>query len=314
MGIVDDVSGSSLDVDRSFSTEPDAVVRAVFYGLGSDGTVGANKNSIKIIGERTPLHAQGYFVYDSQKAGSVTVSHLRFGPEPIRSTYLIERAGFVACHQFGLLERMDVLGVAEDGATLLLNSPYGPDEVWDRLPAEVQEQIVGKRLRLFVVDASAVAREAGLGKRVNTVLQTCFFALSGVLPQEEAIDAIKGAIARAYGKRGHVVLERNFAAVDRALEALHEVEVPGAVTSQLRRRPAVPADAPDFVRRVTATMIAGQGDLLPVSALPVDGTFPTGTAQLREALARRRDPDLGRRRSASTAPSARSSARTPRSG
>ncbi|MBI4171787.1 MAG: pyruvate:ferredoxin (flavodoxin) oxidoreductase [Actinobacteria bacterium] len=278
VGIVDDVSGSSLDVDRTFSTEPHAVVRAVFYGLGSDGTVGANRNSIKIIGERTQLHAQAYFVYDSRKAGSVTVSHLRFGPEPIRSTYLIERAGFVACHQFGLLERMDVLGVAEEGATVLLSSPYGPDEVWDRLPAEVQEQIVGKRLRLFVVDASAVAREAGLGKRVNTVLQTCFFALSGVLPQDEAIDAIKGAIASSYGKRGPVVLERNYAAVDRALEGLHEVAVPDAVTSELRRRPAVPADAPDFVRRVTATMLDGRGDLLPVSALPVDGTFPLGTA------------------------------------
>jgi len=283
VGIVDDVSGSSLDVDRSFSTEPDDVVRAVFYGLGSDGTVGANRNSIKIIGEKTGLNAQAYFVFDSRKAGSVTVSHLRFGPRPIRSTYLIERAGFVACHQLDLLEKMDVLGVAEEGATVLLNSPYGPEEVWDHLSAEVQEQIVSKRLRLHVVDASRVAREAGLGKRVNTVLQTCFFALSGVLPRGEAIAAIKEAIQSSYGKRGLVVLERNYAAVDKALDGLHEVETPGAVTSELHVRAAVPAGAPDFVRRVTAAMLEGRGDLLPVSALPVDGTFPLGTARFERS-------------------------------
>jgi len=279
VGITDDVGGLSLEVDRSFSTEPGDVVRAVFYGLGADGTVGANRNSIGIIGEHTPNHAQAYFVYDSKKAGSVTVSHLRFGPRPIRSTYLIDRASFVACHQFGLLEQLDVLGVAAEGATVLLNAPFGPREVWEHLPLEVQEQILEKRLRLFVVDATSAAHEAGLGRRVNTVLQTCFFALSGVLPYDEAVAAIKDAIRRSYGKRGPAVLERNYAAVDRALEGLREVEVPPAATSALRRHAPVPADAPDFVQRVTAMMIAGRGDRLPVSALPVDGTFPTGTAR-----------------------------------
>ena len=279
VGIVDDVTRTSLPVDRGFSTEAEDTVRAVFYGLGSDGTVSANRNSIKIIGERTPLFAQAYFVYDSKKAGSVTVSHLRFGPRPIRSSYLIERATFVACHQFGFLDRMDVLRVAEPGATFLLNSPYGPDEVWDRLPVEVQEQIIEKRLRFFVVDGYRVARQAGLGARINTVLQTCFFALSGVLPRDEAIAAIKDAIRESYGKRGEVVLERNFAAVDAALDALHEVPVPERATGARHRLPPVPPEAPDFVQRVLAKMIAGEGDLLPVSALPVDGTFPTGTAR-----------------------------------
>ena len=278
VGIRDDVSGTSLDV-APLATEPDDVVRAVFYGLGSDGTVGANKNSVKIIAEQTGLHAQGYFVYDSKKAGSVTVSHLRFGPRPIRSTYLIERAGFVACHQFDLLWRMDVLELAGEGATFLLNSPYGPDEVWERLPAEVQRQIVDKRIRLFVVDAGRVAREAGLGSRVNTVLQPCFFALAGVLPRDQAIAAIKQAIESTYGKRGRVVVERNFRAVDLALEAMHEVEVPAEATGTVFRRPPVPDDAPDFVRRVTSEIMAGRGDLLPVSALPADGTFPVGTAR-----------------------------------
>jgi pyruvate-ferredoxin/flavodoxin oxidoreductase len=279
VGITDDVSGLSLDVDTSFSTEPDDVVRAVFYGLGADGTVGANRNSIKIIGAATGLHAQAYFVLDSKKSGSMTVSHLRFGPRPIRSTYLVESAGFVACHQFGLLERIDVLAVAEEGATFLLNAPYAPEAVWEHLPVEVQRQIVTKRLRLHVVDATQVAREAGLGRRVNTVLQTCFFALSGVLPEQEAITAIKDAIRETYGKRGETVLERNFAAVDRALEGLHEVPVPEAATSPIERRTPVPPDAPPFVQEVTGPMIAGHGDELPVSALPADGTFPTGTAR-----------------------------------
>jgi pyruvate-ferredoxin/flavodoxin oxidoreductase len=279
VGITDDVTGLSLAVDRSFRTEPDDVRRAVFYGLGADGTVSANRSSIEIIGAQTGLSAQGTFVYDSKKSGSTTVSHLRFGPRPIRSTYLIESAQFVACHQFGLLERLDVLSVADDGAAFLLNAPYGPDEVWEHLPLEVQEQILAKHLHLFVVDATAVAREAGLGRRVNTVLQTCFFALSGVLPHDEAIAAIKDAIGRRYGKRGQAVLDRNFAAVDRALEGLHEVQVPATAASEVRMRPPVPGDAPDFVQRVTAAMIAGRGDLLPVSALPVDGTFPTGTAR-----------------------------------
>ena len=279
VGITDDVGGLSLEVDPTFTTEPEEVRQAVFYGLGADGTVGANRNSIRIIAEATGLHAQAYFVLDSKKAGSTTVSHLRFGPDPIRSTYLVQRADFVACHQFGFLDRIDVLELAAEGATFLLNAPYGPDEVWEHLPLEVQEQIVEKGLRLFVVDASRVAREAGLGKRVNTVLQTCFFALAEVMPREEAIAAIKGAIRATYGKRGEAVLERNFAAVDRALEGLAEVEIPTGVSATRRRPEPVAANAPAFVRDVTAAIIAGRGDELPVSALPVDGTFPTGTAQ-----------------------------------
>ena len=279
VGINDDVTRLSLPVDRSFPAEPDDVVRAVFYGLGSDGTVGANRNSVKIIGEQTDLFAQGYFVVDSKKSGSLTVSHLRFGPRPIRSTYLVERASFVACHQFSLLDRLDVLGLAEPGATFLLNSPYGTDEVWDRLPVEDQRSIIEKRLRFFVVDASGVARDAGLAGRVNTVLQTCFFALSGVLPRERAVAAIKAAIARTYAKRGEAVVSRNHAAVDAALDGLREVSVPAAATSTRHRRPALTGDAREFVQRVTAMMAAGQGDLLPVSALPPDGTFPSGTSR-----------------------------------
>jgi pyruvate-ferredoxin/flavodoxin oxidoreductase len=279
VGIVDDVTGLSLEPDPSFTTEPEDVFQAVFYGLGSDGTVGANRNSIKIIGDATGLHAQAYFVLDSKKAGSLTISHLRFGPRPIRSTYLVQRADFVACHQLGLLDRLDVLERAAEGGIFLLNAPYGPAEVWERLPREVQERIVARRLRLFVVDASRVAREAGLGKRVNTVLQTCFFALTDILPQERAVAAIKDAIRDTYGKRGEAVLERNFAAVDRALEGLHEVEVPATATAELHRRETVPAGAPEFVRTVTAPLLAERGDALPVSALPADGTFPTGTAR-----------------------------------
>jgi pyruvate-ferredoxin/flavodoxin oxidoreductase len=279
VGITDDVTHLSLEVERQFSPEPADVVRAVFYGLGADGTVGANRNSIAIIAERTGLHGQGYFVYDSKKAGSVTVSHLRFGPRPIRAPYLVERAGFVACHHFGLLEKLDVLEHADEGATVLLNAPYGPDELWERLPAEAQRLIVERRLRLFAVDATRVAREAGLGRRVNTVLQTCFFALTGVLPLDEAVVAIKDAIRATYGKRGRAVLERNEQAVDRALEGLREVPVPETLDGAPPRPPVVPPEAPPFVQRVTAAMIAGRGDLLPVSALPVDGTFPTGTAR-----------------------------------
>jgi pyruvate-ferredoxin/flavodoxin oxidoreductase len=254
-------------------------VRAVFYGLGADGTVGANKNSIKIIGEDTDAHAQGYFVYDSKKSGSVTVSHLRFGPRPIRAPYLISRASFVACHQFAFLERLDVLRVAEPGAVFLLNSPYGPAQVWDRLPRAVQAQLIDKRLRLFVIDGSRVAQEAGMGGRVNTIMQTCFFAISGVLPRDEAITAIKHAIEVTYGRRGEPVVRKNFAAVDAALAHLHEVPLPAAVTSAAELRPSVPAQAPAFVREVTARIIAGDGDLLPVSALPADGTYPVGTAR-----------------------------------
>jgi pyruvate-ferredoxin/flavodoxin oxidoreductase len=279
VGIVDDVTFTSLEVDSSFTTESDDVVRALFYGLGADGTVSANKSSVKIIGEGTGQHAQGYFVYDSRKSGSLTTSHLRFGPEPIDASYLIRSANFIACHQFNFLERLDVLEAAERGATFLLNSPYGPEEVWGHLPLEVQRSIVDKELEFYVVDAQKIATEVGLGSRVNTVLQTCFFALSGVLEREQAIEAIKRSIEKNYSKRGRAILEQNFAAVDRSIEGLHRVTIPEEAKSDLHRLPPVPEDAPDFVKRVTAMMIAGQGDLLPVSAMPVDGTFPTGTTK-----------------------------------
>jgi pyruvate-ferredoxin/flavodoxin oxidoreductase len=278
VGIVDDISNTSVHPDPEFAV-PTRAVQAVFYGLGSDGTVGANKFGIKIIAEHTDLHAQGYFVYDSRKAGSVTVSHLRFGPDPIRSTYLIDAADFVACHQFGLLERMKVLDVARPGAVFLLNSPYPASETWSQLPIEVQQQILDKDLRCHVIDAHRVAREVGLGGRINTVMQPCFFALSGVLPREEATAALKKAIAEAYGKRGLAVVDRNQAAIDRALEALTPLPVPDRVAGGSHRMPPVPDIAPDFVKRVTERLLAGEGDLLPVSALPVDGTFPTDTAR-----------------------------------
>ncbi|HSD49387.1 MAG TPA: pyruvate:ferredoxin (flavodoxin) oxidoreductase [Actinomycetota bacterium] len=279
VGIVDDVTHTSLPVDPTFTTETDDVVRALFYGLGADGTVSANKSSVKIIGEGTDLHSQGYFVYDSKKSGSMTVSHLRFGPRLIKSSYLIRSASFIACHQFNFLERKDVLAAAQHGATFLLNSPYGPDEVWDHVPIEIQRAIVDKDLRFYVIDAQKIATDVGLGRRVNTVLQTCFFALSGVLDRDEAIAAIKQSIEKNYGKRGRAVLEQNFAAVDAAIDGLHPVEVPEDARSQVHQLLPVPEDAPDFVKRVTAMIAAGQGDLLPVSALPVDGTFPTGTSQ-----------------------------------
>ncbi len=279
VGIEDDVTHLSLDVEEGFATEAPDVTRAVFYGLGSDGTVGANRNTVKIIGEQTDLYAQGYFVLDSKKSGSVTVSHLRFSSRPIQSSYLVAKAGFVGCHQFGFLEKTDVLERAAQGATFLLNSPYGPDDVWAHIPVEVQRQIIDKRLRFFVVDASRVARQAGLPGRVNTVLQACYFALSGMLPKDQAIAAIKGAIERTYSKRGVTVLQRNFAAVDMALAELHEVAVPAAAEGAVHVRPVVPAQAPAFVRDVIGEMIAGRGDLLPVSAMPVDGTFPLATAQ-----------------------------------
>ena len=279
IGIQDDVTHTSLDVDPAFSTEKPETVRAVFYGLGADGTVGGNKNSIKIIGEETGLFAQGYFVYDSKKSGSVTVSHLRFGPHPIRSSYLISRANFVACHQFHLLERMNILGVAEVGATVLLNSPYPPEATWAHLPHAVQDQIIQRRLGLHVIDAVAVAREAGLGGRINTVMQTCFFALTGVMPLPEAVAAIKRGIARSYGKRGEIIVEKNFAVVDQAVANLHPVTVPDRATSRIPMRPPVPAGAPEFVQLVSARLIAGEGDSLPVSAVPADGTWPSATAQ-----------------------------------
>jgi pyruvate-ferredoxin/flavodoxin oxidoreductase len=279
VGIRDDVTHTSLSYDESFSTEDPRTVRAIFYGLGSDGTVGANKNSIKIIGDNTPNYAQGYFVYDSKKAGSVTISHLRFGPQPIESTYLISRASFIACHQFSFLERMDVLVAAEPGGTFLLNSPFGAGQVWDHLPRKIQQQIVDKNLHFYVIDGYSVAREAGLGSRINTIMQTCFFAISGVLPREEAIAAIKTAIQKTYGKRGESVVRRNFAAVDASIAHLHEVTVPRQVTSHFDILPPVPEQAPEFVRTVLGEIISGGGDALPVSALPPDGTFPTGTTK-----------------------------------
>ncbi|RIK25881.1 MAG: pyruvate:ferredoxin (flavodoxin) oxidoreductase, partial [Chloroflexi bacterium] len=279
IGIHDDVSHTSLPYDPHFSTEDPATTRAIFYGLGADGTVGANKNSIKIIGDETALYAQGYFVYDSKKSGSTTTSHLRFGPKPIHSSYLIRSANFVACHQFNFLERFEMLHVADHGAIFLLNSPFAPDAVWERLPRSVQQTIVEKQLKLYVIDAYKVARETGMGGRINTVMQTCFFAISGVLPRAEAIAAIKHSIGKTYGKRGKVVVEKNFAAVDATLANLYEVQVPTNVTSAFDLRPPVAAGAPAFVQNVTAEIIAGRGDALPVSALPVDGTYPSGTAK-----------------------------------
>ena len=279
VGIDDDVSNLSIEYDPTFSTEAKDVTRALFFGLGSDGTVGANKNSVKIVGENTPLHAQGYFVYDSRKAGSVTTSHLRFSPRPIKGSYLVHGANFVACHQTQFLDRIEMLDMAEPGATFLLNTPYGPDEIWEHLPIEVQEQIVRKKLKLYVVDAYHVAREAKMGVRINTVMQTCFFKLAGVLPEDEAIARIKDAIKKTYGKRGETVLQHNYDAVDGALGALSEVNVPDQVSSTHNRIPPVPDHAPQFVKDVLGTMIANRGDELPVSKMPVDGTFPTGTTQ-----------------------------------
>jgi pyruvate-ferredoxin/flavodoxin oxidoreductase len=277
IGIKDDVSGTSLPYNASLDIEPPSTVRAVFFGLGADGTVGANKNTIKILGAEEQLHAQGYFVYDSKKSGSQTVSHLRFGPQPIRAPYLIGQASFVGCHHFGLLERTEVLARAAPGATLLLNCRQGPDDVWDALARPVQEQILSKGIDLYVIDAARIARDVGLAGRINTILQTCFFAISGVLPREQAIDRIKQAIAKTYGRRGADVVQRNQAGVDRALEGLHRIELPEQVTSTRELQPIVPVRAPEFVRTVTAEMMAGRGDELPVSALPVDGSYPSGT-------------------------------------
>ncbi len=296
IGITDDVSGTSLPYEPSLDIEPPGTIRALFFGLGADGTVGANKNTIKILGEEETLNAQGYFVYDSKKSGSQTVSHLRFGPVPIRAPYLVEQASFVGCHQFGLLDRVDVLGRAAPGATLLLNCAYPPDEVWDALPRPVQEKILAKRIDVYAIDAARIARDAGLACRTNTVLQTCFFAISGVLPRDEAIAKIKASIAKTYGRRGAEVVARNDAAVDHTLKGLHRIEVPGRVTSGRELPAVVPAGAPEFVRTVTAEMMAGRGDALPVSALPADGTYPSGTAAYEKRnisdLVAEWDPDL----------------------
>ncbi|NNM27495.1 MAG: pyruvate:ferredoxin (flavodoxin) oxidoreductase [Phycisphaerales bacterium] len=279
IGITDDVSHSSLRWDRGFRPEPADETRAIFYGLGSDGTVGANKNSVRIINEEPDLYAQGYFVYDSRKAGAMTTSHLRFGPRSIRAPYLIDQAEFVACHQFEFLSRLDVLEHAAPGGTFLLNASGPPERVWDALPLEVQSTIIDRQLRVYVVDAHRVAEEAGLGGRINTVMQTCFFALAEVLPRAVALERIREAIRGTYGKRGESIVRKNLAAVDAAVDGMHEVPVPSNPTATRRRRPAVPDTAPDFVQRVTRLMIEGRGDLLPVSAMPVDGTFPTGTAR-----------------------------------
>ena len=283
VGIVDDVTGTSLEYDPDFNPDGSGVRQCVFVGLGADGTVGANKNSIKIIGEQTDNFAQGYFVYDSKKSGSMTISHLRFGPKPIRAPYLIRQADFVACSQFSFIGRTDVLKYASVGATVLLNSPYGPQETWERLPREWQQGLIEKKLRLYVIDATQVAQASGMGRRTNTVLQTCFFALSGVLSQEDAIKHIKKSIDKTYGKKGEQIVKMNYAAVDAALAGLNEVKVPAAVDAgSLATVPPAYSGAPDFVRQVTARLLAEEGDLMPVSAIPQDGCWPTGTARFEK--------------------------------
>jgi pyruvate-ferredoxin/flavodoxin oxidoreductase len=279
VGITDDVSHTSLAVDASFDIEPPDVVRALFFGLGADGTVGANKNSTIILASDPERYAQGYFVYDSKKSGSYTISHLRFGPHAIRAPYLLKSANFVGIHKFDFLYKLDTLAAAAPGATVLINSPYGPDHVWNEIPREVQQQIVDRKLRLHVIDASGVASSLGLGSRVNTILQTCFFALSGVMPRDKAIEAIKRATEKTYARKGKAIVQKNFAAIDSALANLHEVRIPAKAAGQRIRLTLVPNTAPDFVRNVTAPILALRGDTLPVSAFPVDGTYPTGTTK-----------------------------------
>ena len=281
VGIDDDLNNTSVAYDPEFSIESDDTVRCVFFGLGSDGTVGANKNSTKIIGEGTENYAQGYFVYDSKKSGAQTISHLRFGPNSIHAPYLIGNndANFVACHQFTFLEQYDMLKYAKPGAVFLLNSMYGPDEVWEHLPVEVQQGIIEKNLKFYIIDAYEVAHKTGMGGRINTIMQTCFFAISGVLPKDVAIEEIKKYIKKTYGKRGEAVVKQNYAAVDSSLENLFEVKVPEKATSKATRRPPVPEAAPDFVKEVLGAIISKDGDSLPVSKLPNDGTYPTGTTQ-----------------------------------
>ncbi|HQH27247.1 MAG TPA: pyruvate:ferredoxin (flavodoxin) oxidoreductase, partial [Oligoflexia bacterium] len=279
VGINDDVTHTSLDYDPNFVTEDEKGFRGIFIGLGADGTVSANKNSIKIIGEETPNHAQGFFVYDSKKSGSMTKSHLRFGSRQIHSTYLIDRANFIACHQYTFIERFNVLENADQGATFLLNSPYGPDEVWDKLPREIQEEIINKKIKFYVIDAYQVAKETDMGVRINTIMQTCFFAICNILEREEALGKIKASIKKTFGKRGDEVVKKNFQAVDHTIAHLFEVKVPDKVTSTAALPPVVSPEAPEFVQKVTAEIMAGRGDKLPVSAMPVDGTFPTATTK-----------------------------------
>ncbi len=278
VGIHDDVGHTSLAVDLDFDIEHESVTRATFFGLGADGTVGANKNSIKILGEDPGIHAQGYFVYDSKKSGSRTVSHLRFGPEPIKSPYLIQHANFIGCHQFNFLDEIDVLGHAATGAVLLLNTTHGPDRIWSELPREVQGKMIERQVRLFVIDAGMVASQVGMRGRINTIMQTCFFAISSIMERDRAIEKIKSSIEKTYGKKGADVVRRNFEAVDQTLAHLHEVEIPDTITNVIELAAPVAETAPAFVRDVTAAMMVGRGDELPVSALPVDGTFPSGTA------------------------------------
>src|SRR5579885_2086591 len=278
IGINDDVTHTSLSYDPQFSSEPDNVVRALFYGLGADGTVGANKNSIKIIGENTDNYAQGYFVYDSKKSGAMTVSHLRFGPQPIRSSYLVSKANFVACHQWIFLERYDMLSSLVEGGVFLVNSPFGADEIWDHLPREVQEQLIAKKAKFYVIDAYQVAKDTGMGSRMNTIMQVCFFAISKVLPREEAIEAIRESIRYTYGRKGEDVVQKNLKAVDETLAHLHEVKIPAGVSSR-NSIPAAFPGAPKFEQAVLGSIYAGKGDELPVSAFACDGTFPTGTAK-----------------------------------
>ena len=279
VGITDDVSFTSLEFDHTLDIESDRVFRGMFYGLGSDGTVGANKNSIKIIGEYTENHAQGYFVYDSKKSGSITTSHLRFGPDPIKSPYLIRKANFIACHQALFLEKMDMLRNLADKGIFLVNTPFSKSKFWDNLPAKVQQQIIEKKAKVYIIDAQKVAEESGMGRRINTVMQTCFFAISGVLPQDKAIEAIKDSIRKTYGRKGEVIVQMNINAVDNTIAHLYEVEVPAKSSSKVEMAAAVPAYAPGFVKNVLGPIIAGNGDDLPVSAFPCDGTFPTATAQ-----------------------------------
>ncbi|MGF1671075.1 MAG: pyruvate:ferredoxin (flavodoxin) oxidoreductase, partial [Balneolaceae bacterium] len=279
IGIHDDVTHTSLDFETDGWDSDEELFEGLFYGLGADGTVSANKNSIKIIGDNTDFFAQGYFVYDSKKSGATTVSHLRFGPEPIRSAYLIDKAKFVACHQFQFLKQFDMLKHARPGATFLLNAPYSPNEVWDQIPRDVQQQIIDKDLRFYSIDAYKVARENGMGTRINTVMQTCFFAISEILPKEKAILLIKDAIKKAYGNKGENILQSNYAAVDNSVENLFEIEIPSMADSTLEMRPPVPDEAPEYVQKVIAEIIAGNGDHLPVSAFEADGTFPTGTTK-----------------------------------
>lgn len=279
IGIKEDVTNSSIDFDPSFSVENPDTFKGKFYGLGADGTVGANKNSIKIIGEGTDFHAQGYFVYDSKKSGSMTISHLRFGPKKIKASYLINRANFVACHQTVFLETTDMLRDAVEGAAFLLNTPASKEEVWDTLPEKVQRDLIDKKMKLFIIDAYKVANETGMGGRINSIMQTCFFAISKILPKDTAIDMIKKAIQKTYGSKGEKIVQMNFDSVDKTLDNLYEVEVPSEITSKYNIREAVPADAPDFIRNVTGQIIAGFGDDVPVSAMPIDGTFPSGTTK-----------------------------------